>query len=148
MRQIHYCRVDRRRSGQAGKCITHWGLRPQLVPKGLRRVKASTKFYVQELNAWVEGAIGEQIEHLRPEIGIVTTIGSDHYTVYRSLEATAREKGLLVESLPPGGVAILNGDDPHVKDMAVRTRRVSSALGSPQMPKSGPPIFPASGRSA
>jgi UDP-N-acetylmuramyl pentapeptide synthase len=53
-------------------------MKPKFVTKGLQRVRASTNFYVQELNAWVEAAIREQIELLKPQIGIVTTIGSDH----------------------------------------------------------------------
>ena len=48
-------------------------------------------------------------------------IGSDHYKNYRSLEATARAKGQLVELLPSTGMAILNADDPHVLAMASRT---------------------------
>ena len=52
----------------------------------------------------------------------MTTIGSDHYVKFRSLEATAQEKGILVERLPEWGTAILNADDPNVIGMARRTR--------------------------
>ena len=45
----------------------------------------------------------------------------NHYTTYRSLEATAREKGKLVEFLPRRGIAILNADDPRVLGFASRT---------------------------
>jgi UDP-N-acetylmuramoyl-tripeptide--D-alanyl-D-alanine ligase len=53
---------------------------------------------------------------------VITTIGQDHYRQFRSLEATAREKGSLVERLPTSGVAILNADDPHVLGLRCRTR--------------------------
>ena len=59
---------------------------------------------------------------LKPSIAIVTTIGSDHYVKFRTLEATAEEKGILVERLPRWGTAILNADDPNVIGMARRTR--------------------------
>jgi UDP-N-acetylmuramyl pentapeptide synthase len=36
-----------------------------------------------------------------------------HLREFRSLEGTAREKGALVERLPPSGTAILNIDDLH-----------------------------------
>ena len=48
-------------------------------------------------------------------------VGSDHYKVFRTLEETAKEKGMLVEGLPAGGIAILNADDPLVLAMASRT---------------------------
>jgi UDP-N-acetylmuramoyl-tripeptide--D-alanyl-D-alanine ligase len=59
---------------------------------------------------------------LRPQIGVVTTVGGDHYKAYRSLEAVAEEKGKLVQDLPRRGVAILNADDAYVRAMAACTR--------------------------
>ncbi|MGD9501108.1 MAG: Mur ligase family protein [Methyloceanibacter sp.] len=82
----------------------------------------SCKFCVQEIGAKAPGMIAEHVRVLRPDIGIVTTIGGDHYKAFRSLEATAKEKGRLVESLPRNGVAVLNADDPLVIAMAARTR--------------------------
>jgi UDP-N-acetylmuramoyl-tripeptide--D-alanyl-D-alanine ligase len=64
----------------------------------------------------------EPLGLLNPQIGVVTTIGGDHYTAFRTLEATALEKGKLVEGLPPEGTAILNADDPLVRGMAERSR--------------------------
>ncbi len=83
---------------------------------------AATKFCLVELHASWPGLIGESLSFLRPQIGIVTTVGGDHYKSYRSPEATAREKGQLVERLPQNGIAILNADDPYVLDMGRRTR--------------------------
>lgn len=58
---------------------------------------------------------------LRPDISVITTIGQDHHKSFRTLEATAQEKGVLVEALSKTGVAVLNADDPHVLPMAERT---------------------------
>jgi UDP-N-acetylmuramoyl-tripeptide--D-alanyl-D-alanine ligase len=97
------------------------------------RVRPSTQFCIQELHASFPGLIAESLRLLKPQIGVVTTVGSDHYTNYRSLEATAREKSLLVERLPQSGVAILNIDDPLVCDMARRARAQLITFGlSPQ----------------
>jgi aminoacyl-tRNA hydrolase len=57
----------------------------------------------------------------RPSIGVVTVIGGDHISAYGSLEGIAEAKGRLVEVLPARGAAILNADDPLVRDMARRT---------------------------
>jgi UDP-N-acetylmuramoyl-tripeptide--D-alanyl-D-alanine ligase len=88
----------------------------------LSAVAFSSSYCVQEVSGHRPGAIAEHVRILRPHIAIVTTIGGDHYKSFRSLEATAREKGQLVESLPRRGTAILNADDPHVRAMAARTR--------------------------
>ena len=41
--------------------------------------------------------------------------------VFRTLENVAREKRALVDALQPGGLAVLNADDPHVVGMAAGT---------------------------
>jgi UDP-N-acetylmuramoyl-tripeptide--D-alanyl-D-alanine ligase len=89
----------------------------------------SVQFCVQETSAHFPGAIAEHVRVLRPEIAIVTTVGTDHYTTFRSLEATAQEKGQLVERLPKHGTAILNLDDPHVRAMAAKTRAYTLTFG-------------------
>ena len=68
------------------------------------------------------GEMGKILFLLRPNIGIVTIIGSDHYTNFRTLDATAAEKGVLIESLPKSGTAVLNADDPYVLDMQKKNR--------------------------
>ena len=107
----------------AGECRTGTG-RNGLggVVLNVLSVGAATKFCAQEVSGSSPGRIKPQARLLRPQIGVVTTVGSDHYKTFRSLEATAIEKGRLAESLPEDGVAILNADDPHVLAMATRTR--------------------------
>ena len=89
--------------------------------KTVLSVLASSKYCVQEVSAHQLDTIARHVSVLRPHIAIVTTIGTDHYTNFRGLEATAKEKGGLVEALPRHGTAILNADDPHVRAMAART---------------------------
>jgi UDP-N-acetylmuramoyl-tripeptide--D-alanyl-D-alanine ligase len=115
-----------------GKCCVGGGSRRWLVAETLIDIEASTKFCLQELHASFPGLVRESVRVLRPQIGVVTTIGDDHYKNYRSLEATAREKGQLVESLPRNGVAILNVDSPHIQDMATRTRARVMTIGLSQ----------------
>ncbi len=92
------------------------------VARNVLKVASFSPFYIQEISGDRPGVVGERCGILRPRIGIVTTIGSDHYKSFRSLEATAKKKGVLVERLPESGIAILNEDDPHVRAMAHRTR--------------------------
>jgi aminoacyl-tRNA hydrolase len=83
----------------------------------LKHARRGDGFHVVELSAGKPGEIGRQIELVKPSIGVVTNVGSDHYQAYGSLDAIGREKGRLPRSLPPDGVAILNADDPRVLAM-------------------------------
>jgi len=79
------------------------------------------RFCVTEISAHCVGAVDECVRLLCPQIGVVTHVGQDHYSSFRNLEATAAEKGKLVEGLPANGAAVLNADDPHVYAMRTRT---------------------------
>ncbi len=60
----------------------------------------------------------------RPQTGIVTAVNHAHLAYLGSLEAVAQEKGRLVEGLTSaqdGGWAVLNHDDPRVREMRHRT---------------------------
>lgn len=55
------------------------------------------------------------------DVGIVTNVGPTHLERFGTIVDTERIKGLLPESLPAGGLAILNADDPATLRMAERT---------------------------
>jgi UDP-N-acetylmuramoyl-tripeptide--D-alanyl-D-alanine ligase len=59
-----------------------------------------------------------------PQVGVITNVGTVHAERAGSQEAIARGKAELVEALPPApqGVAILNYDDPWVREMAGKTQ--------------------------
>jgi UDP-N-acetylmuramyl pentapeptide synthase len=59
---------------------------------------------------------------IRPNVTVVTAIGSDHLNKLGSLEVTRHEKAYMVRALPPDGLAVLNGDDPNVLWMRDQTR--------------------------
>ena len=85
--------------------------------KNLRRLNGSYSYLLQEIAAAKQGDIRASTQVMQPSVGIVTTIGQDHFTAFRTYEATAREKRALVELLPQDGVAVLNADDPYVLAM-------------------------------
>ncbi|HCL91357.1 MAG TPA: translation initiation factor IF-3 [Verrucomicrobiota bacterium] len=106
----HSCRIGISDNGQ------------EAMLENLRRLNRSHRFVLQETGVNGPGSLNEIVPILRPHIGIVTSIGQDHYRNFRTLEATAAEKGILIESLPDSGVAVLNADDPYVIAMASRTK--------------------------
>ncbi|MGD9501577.1 MAG: Mur ligase family protein [Methyloceanibacter sp.] len=106
----------------AGPCRTRDDNGPSHVSRNVLSVGLRTRFCVQEVAGESPGKIRTQTRILKPQIGVVTNIGGDHYRSFRSLEATAKEKGRLVEDLPGRGIAILNADDPNVIGMRTRTK--------------------------
>ena len=57
-------------------------------------------------------------EVARPDVGIVTRVAKAHVEYFGDLDGVARAKGELVAALPASGLAVLNFDDPRVRDMA------------------------------
>jgi UDP-N-acetylmuramoyl-tripeptide--D-alanyl-D-alanine ligase len=86
-------------------------------------------FCVTEVSGHAPGAVEASAKLLRPQIGVVTNVGQDHYAKYRSVELTAAEKGRLIEALPAAGFAVLNADDPRVHAMRERTRARAITYG-------------------
>ena len=81
-----------------------------------------TRFCVQEIGASVPGTFAPMMALLKPQVAVVTNVGTDHIEAFRTQEAVAAEKVHLVASLPADGIAVLNADDPHVKAMAQHTQ--------------------------
>jgi UDP-N-acetylmuramoyl-tripeptide--D-alanyl-D-alanine ligase len=75
-------------------------------------------FCVHELGATGPGSLDEPIALVRPRVAVVTNVGGDHRSSFRTLEATAAEKAKVVHAVPRAGFAVLNADDPRVLAMA------------------------------
>ena len=97
---------------------------PWHITRLVLKNRPSHDFCVIELGAAGETLlpIETPLRILRPSIGVVTNIGTDHFTVFRDLDATAAHKGKLIDALRPDGVAVLNADDPRVLGMRHRCR--------------------------
>ena len=76
---------------------------------------------VLEMGFYVPGEIKFLCDIAKPQIGVITNIGTVHAERAGSQEAIARGKAELVEALPADGVAILNYDDLWVREMAKKT---------------------------
>jgi UDP-N-acetylmuramoyl-tripeptide--D-alanyl-D-alanine ligase len=91
------------------------------VPLVLANAPEDSAAAVIEMGARGRGHIRELCRIARPDIGVVTAVVPAHTEAFGNLDAVAAAKGELVEALPPGGTAILNGDDPRVRAMSGRT---------------------------
>lgn len=91
------------------------------VPLTCCRIDRDTEVLVAEVGARGLGHIAKLARVLRPDIAVVTTIGSSHLELLGDVETVARAKAELVESLPAGGgTAVLNADDDRVIGLAAR----------------------------
>ncbi len=88
------------------------------VPLTLLKACSDTEALVCELGARGPGQIRALCSYVRPHIGIVTNVGVTHFEQFGSTDAIAAAKAELPASLPEGGVAVLNADDPQVAAMA------------------------------
>ncbi|HEX7417876.1 MAG TPA: Mur ligase family protein, partial [Steroidobacteraceae bacterium] len=109
---------------QRHRCTSNSDSNNQLysIARHLIGVAPRTQFCVQELGADKPGGFVPMLALLRPDVGVVTNIGTDHFRSFRSREAVALEKGRLIASLPQSGIAVLNLDDPYVAALAQQTR--------------------------
>ena len=91
---------------------SHW------VSRTVLAVRPGDGFCVQELGASGPGTLDGPIAVVRPRVAVVTNVGGDHRSAFRTLDATATEKSKLVSAVPAHGLAVLNADDPRVLAMA------------------------------
>jgi len=86
---------------------------------------------VLEYGADRPGNIKALLEIARPNVSVITAIGEIpvHVEFYPGPQEVAREKGRLIEYLPVGGFAILNGDDPLARGLQARTRAKIATFG-------------------
>lgn len=92
------------------------------LPVSLLMLSEGHQAAVLEMGFYVPGEIGMLCDIALPQVGVITNVGTVHAERAGSQEAIARGKAELVESLPADGVAILNYDDPWVREMASKTR--------------------------
>jgi alanine racemase len=92
------------------------------LPVSLARLTPDHEVAVLEMACHAFDDIARLAELTRPHVAVVTAVNRTHLTYLGSLGAIAREKGRLVEALPPDGVAVLNYDDARVRAMRESTR--------------------------
>jgi len=105
----------------AGRRVTasHASFNNELgVPLTMLSVTADTQVLVAEAGARNAGDLTSMAGLLQPDVSVVTAVGPVHLETFGDVAGVAAEKGRLVTALRPGGIAILNGDDPNVASMA------------------------------
>jgi UDP-N-acetylmuramoyl-tripeptide--D-alanyl-D-alanine ligase len=85
-----------------------WG-----VPLSLARAPRGTVYGVYELGMNAPGEIATLARLVRPHVALITAVEAAHLGFFPSIEAIADAKGEIFQGLEPGGIAVLNTDNPH-----------------------------------
>ena len=89
------------------------------VPLTLARMPRDTERAVFEIGMNAPGEIAPLSQMVRPHVACVTTVGPVHIEAFADGEAgVAREKAAVFEGLEPGGIAVINGDNPWTRLLA------------------------------
>ncbi len=91
----------------------HWG-----VPLTLSRMPASARYGVFDIGMNHPAEILPLTRMVRPQVALVVTVEPVHIEHFPSVSAIADAKGEIFAGLEPGGVAVLNRDNPHFARLA------------------------------
>ena len=68
--------------------------------------------------AGFKGLMARQADMLRPDLVVVTSIGGEHNTAFKTIAGIREEKALIFKYLHPESTVVINGDDENVRLMA------------------------------
>ena len=88
------------------------------LPLTVLRLEQDTKYLVLELGAAGLGSIDRLASWTKPDVGIQLKVGMAHAGAFGGIEVTARIKAEMMPHI--GNLAILNMDDPIVRDFEAR----------------------------
>jgi len=83
------------------------------VPLTLLRLDGRHRFAVVEMGANHPGEIAYLTSLAQPDVAVITNAGPAHLEGFGSIDGVARAKGEIYAGLRPGGVAVVNADDPR-----------------------------------
>ncbi|NEW91758.1 UDP-N-acetylmuramoylalanyl-D-glutamyl-2,6-diaminopimelate--D-alanyl-D-alanine ligase [Rhodopseudomonas sp. BR0M22] len=98
----------------------HWG-----VPLTLARCPASVDYAVFEIGMNHAGEIEPLVKMVRPHIAIITTVEPVHLEFFSGIEGIADAKSEIFLGLEPGGIAVLNRDNPMFDRLSTNALRAN-----------------------
>ncbi|MDB5503917.1 MAG: UDP-N-acetylmuramoyl-tripeptide--D-alanyl-D-alanine ligase [Tardiphaga sp.] len=96
----------------------HWG-----VPLTLARCPANARFAIFEIGMNHSGEIEPLVKMVRPHFAVITTVEPVHLEFFAGVEAIADAKAEIFSGLEPGGVAILNRDNPQFERLQKHAKK-------------------------
>ncbi len=96
------------------------------LPLSVMEIPPEARTAILEMGMSGRGEIAAMSRALRPQIAIITNVGSSHLQQLGTRENIAAAKLEIMQGLPPGGTLLINGDEPLLRalgaDLPVRNR--------------------------
>lgn len=99
----------------------------------LANLKATTRVEINEVSVGADEKLRvERTRLVSPDLCLITNIGPNHMHMHKTIENVITAKSSVVEGLPTGGTAILNGDNEYFEPLveAIRRRRPDVAIAT------------------
>ncbi len=93
-------------------------------------LKPEHEIFIAEMGAYQRGEVKEIADLTHPRIGIIASIGPEHFERFLTMENIEETNYELIAALPADGLAVFNGDNEHCRKLAARTRHTRVALYS------------------
>lgn len=103
------------------------GIGGNISPPLISLVDADPDYVVAEISSFQL----EWIERFKPFISICMNITSDHLDRYRTMDEYVYYKLRIFENQTPADIAIINDDDPYLKGIPLKARRVLFSMTHP-----------------
>jgi UDP-N-acetylmuramoyl-tripeptide--D-alanyl-D-alanine ligase len=100
------------------------------VPLSLLRLNSRHQAAVLEMGMSSPGEILRLTEIAPPDLAVITNIQPVHLEFFSSIEEIARGKKEILDGMPPGGTAVLNGDDERTRKIAAGFKGKTLLFGS------------------
>jgi UDP-N-acetylmuramoyl-tripeptide--D-alanyl-D-alanine ligase len=88
------------------------------APISVLKIDSNTRFLVAELGAGGPGSIAYLTDIVQPDIAVELKVGMAHAGEFGGIEVTAAIKAELLAGIDAEAVAVLNLDDPYVRQMS------------------------------
>jgi UDP-N-acetylmuramoyl-tripeptide--D-alanyl-D-alanine ligase len=92
------------------------------LPIALTGLAPGTAWFVAEMAMRARGEIFGLTRIAPPDVAVMTNIGPAHLSELGSMEAITEAKAEILAGMRPGGVAVLNRDDPRIVGLAPRVK--------------------------
>jgi len=99
------------------------------LPLTLLRLAPEHRYAVLELGMSAPGELRALTRIASPDLAVITQVAPVHLEFFASVAEIAAAKAEILEGLSPGGVAVLNGDDPHLRRVGETHRGPVSWFG-------------------
>jgi UDP-N-acetylmuramoyl-tripeptide--D-alanyl-D-alanine ligase len=85
-------------------------------------LKPIHQVFICEMGADKVGEIDMLTKFVKPQFGIVTSIGPQHLNTFKTLDNIINEKMKMIENLPISGVGVLNRDNEHIRNYRIKNK--------------------------